>query len=141
MWCYCLVLPLDAAGKIIIGFNGIQELFCFFLMFIRNQMFMRIPIFITFIFLLGFFSSTAQERQITGQITAKDNSLPVSGASIIIEGTKKGTTSNADGAFSITVAKGARLTISSRSYAPQTIEVGDQLTLTVILEPASNNLD
>ena len=102
---------------------------------------MRITCLLLFLFALNVFSVVAQERQITGQVTGKENNQPLAGVSVIIAGTKKGTTTDADGNFRINVSKGARLTISSLSYEPQTITIDDQLTLNIIMNPASNDLD
>ncbi|HTF27427.1 MAG TPA: carboxypeptidase-like regulatory domain-containing protein, partial [Flavitalea sp.] len=60
---------------------------------------MRITCLLLFLFALNVFSVVAQERQITGQVTGKENNQPLAGVSVIIAGTKKGTTTDADGNF------------------------------------------
>ena len=66
-------------------------------------------------------SAYAQNRQVTG--TVKDTTgAPVIGASIAVEGTSLGTTSNIDGSFAINVPQGdATLVVSFLGYRTQRI--------------------
>ncbi len=69
-------------------------------------------------------SAYAQNRQVTG--TVKDTTgAPVIGASIAVEGTSLGTTSNIDGSFAINVPQGdATLVVSFLGYRTQRISTG-----------------
>lgn len=69
------------------------------------------------------FSLTATAQQITGSVS-DDNGIPLPGASIVIEGTSDGTTTNFDGNFTIDVSQGSTLVISYVGYESQEIVVG-----------------
>jgi TonB-linked SusC/RagA family outer membrane protein len=81
-------------------------------------------------------------RTLTGAIrTEKGENLP--GATIVVQGTTNGTSSNADGSFSLAIPAtgGATLLISSIGFVSQTIAVGDRTTLTITLQDDSKALD
>ena len=63
------------------------------------------------IFLSLAISVTAYAQQITGSVS-DDNGIPLPGASIVIQGTSDGVTSDFDGNFSIDTAQGSTLVIS-----------------------------
>ena len=69
------------------------------------------------------FCLTATAQQITGSVS-DDNGIPLPGASIVIEGTSDGTTTNFDGNFSIDASQGSTLVISYVGYESQEIIVG-----------------
>ena len=69
------------------------------------------------------FSLTATAQQITGSVS-DDNGIPLPGASIVIEGTSDGATTNFDGNFTIDVSQGSTLVISYVGYESQEIVVG-----------------
>lgn len=69
------------------------------------------------------FSLTATAQQITGSVS-DDNGIPLPGASIVIEGTSDGTTTNFDGNFTIDASQGSTLVISYVGYESQEIVVG-----------------
>jgi len=84
-------------------------------------------------------SAWAQTRTISGRILSSDaGALP--GATILERGTSNGTSSGADGSFSLGVQPGATLVISSVGYTAQTIAVGDQTTINVTLAAATTQL-
>ena len=60
--------------------------------------------------------------------------IPLVGASIIVEGTHVGTTTDADGAFRLPAAPGQRLTVSYLGYKSKTVTVGNRTSLDIILE-------
>ena len=76
------------------------------------------------IFLLAFFSSSsfAQTKTVTGKVVNADTKEPLQGATVQIKGSTKGTTTNADGAFSIEAPEGAVLEIGSVSYQEQEVK-------------------
>ena len=84
----------------------------------------------------------AQDRALNGRIISKGNSEGLPGASVVVENTSRGTTSDADGAFRISVAPTAtRLVISAVGYVRQTIEIGNRTTIDVVLEEDSRQLN
>ena len=56
-----------------------------------------------FILLLIASTAIAQDRTVTGTVTAKDDGTPLPGVSITIKGNKVGTQTNSDGRYSIQV--------------------------------------
>lgn len=85
------------------------------------------------LFVLSAFVAGAQERVVTGKVTAADDGQPVPGANILAKGTSTGTTTNADGQFSIAVGSNSTLVISYIGYATQEITVGDQTVINISL--------
>ena len=83
----------------------------------------------------------AQERTVTGKVTSADaGSLP--GVNIVIQGTLQGAVSDVDGNFSIVVpGPDAVLVFSSVGYTKQTVVVGNQSTINVVLAAEVTSLD
>lgn len=71
---------------------------------------------------------------VAGKVT-DNNGVTIPGVSISVKGTRRGTTTNASGIFSIEVNKGETLVISSVGYVTQEIVVGDQNSIVVALVP------
>ena len=77
---------------------------------------------------------------VTGRVV-DSNGDPLPGAGVIISGTTKGTTTDADGRYSVYVAPGQSLEFSFIGYATQVIPVGKRSVLNVALENDQNILD
>jgi TonB-linked SusC/RagA family outer membrane protein len=58
----------------------------------------------------------AQNRTVTGTVTAKDDGLPIPGVTVKVKGTTTGTQTNAAGKFTISVPTGAVLVFTSVGY-------------------------
>lgn len=71
---------------------------------------------------------------ITGSIIDASTQTPIAGANILIRGTTTGTTSDAQGRFSLEVEKGDHVVISFIGYKSTEIEIENQTTLNVNLE-------
>lgn len=84
------------------------------------------------------FVSFAQEKTITG--TVSDASGPLPGVSISIKKSKKGTTTNFDGHYSITAQKGDILVFSYIGYKNQTKTIGNSYVINVTLESSEETL-
>jgi TonB-linked SusC/RagA family outer membrane protein len=83
----------------------------------------------------------SQTKVITGTVT-DDKGAPVQGASVAVRGTKGGTTTDANGAFSLTVAASAKsIIISSVGFSQQEISITDKTSLTVALVSNSQALN
>ncbi|SFD98273.1 TonB-linked outer membrane protein, SusC/RagA family [Chitinophaga sp. CF118] len=80
-----------------------------------------------------------QDKTIRGRVTL-DNNDPVIGASVMIKGSKKGTTTNNNGEFSIAAPKGAVLVISSIGYSNAETTVGDATTINVKLTSSATDM-
>jgi TonB-linked SusC/RagA family outer membrane protein len=76
-----------------------------------------------------------QQRTVTGKVTGEgEGALP--GVNIVLQGTTQGTSTDADGNYSITVpGPDAVLVFSFISYTSQNITVGNRATINVVLAP------
>ena len=94
-----------------------------------------------FVLMLVASAAFAQDRTITGKVTAKEDGSALPGVSIQVKGTKVGTQTGADGKFSIKVAQGqSALTFSFIGFVPKTITLGNGSNINVSLESDSKVL-
>ncbi len=93
-----------------------------------------------FFLLLGKTYLSAQDIRITGRVTDTKNE-PLASVSINVSGTNNGTTTNADGSFSISASSNAVLVFSYIGYASQTINVSGRSTINVSLSAESKDLE
>src|SRR5690554_4266072 len=77
--------------------------------------------------------SFAQEKTITGTVTSADDGLPLPGASVMVEGTTKGTQTDLDGKYSITVSDNERVVVSFLGMKTQNLSVEGTTVLNVAL--------
>lgn len=77
---------------------------------------------------------------ITGTIRGSDG-LPVADINIIVKNSKKGTSTNAEGKFSIDATAGDTLLISGIGYKPQEIRVPASGVINVVIETETSELD
>ncbi len=85
-------------------------------------------------------SLLAQERTVSGTITdANGAALP--GVSVVVKQTNKGTATDAEGKFQLTVPANATLIITSAGFKLQTIQVGTSAEITVKMEEDVARLD
>jgi len=82
----------------------------------------------------------AQNRTVTGTVKAKEDGLPLPGASVVVKGTSFGTQTNGDGKFSISVPPRATLAISFTGYKTVEVTVPANNVVSVSLEAATNQL-
>jgi TonB-linked SusC/RagA family outer membrane protein len=83
----------------------------------------------------------AQNRTVTGTVTAKDDGLPIPGVSVKVKGTSSGTQTNAAGKFSLSVPSGAVLTFSFIGYHTQEVTVGTKSSFDIVLLSANSQLN
>ncbi len=76
----------------------------------------------------------AQERTVSGTVS-DNNSLPLPGATVLIQGTTTGTSTDFDGNYSITANVGDVLKFSYVGYSTQSIAVRSSGGINVILQP------
>jgi len=98
---------------------------------------------ISFLFLCVSFTQLAfsQTKVVTGTIS-DDKGAPVQGASVAVKGAKGGTTTDATGAFTLTVSANARaLVISSVGYNQQEIGIPVDNKVSVTLVSSSQGLN
>lgn len=85
-------------------------------------------------------SLLAQNRTVSGKIT-DEKGMPIPFVSVVIKGkTGTGTTSDAQGNFSISASKGDVFVVSGVSYATKEVTVGSGTTIEIMLAPAKADL-
>ncbi|MFP5042437.1 SusC/RagA family TonB-linked outer membrane protein [Parasediminibacterium sp. JCM 36343] len=80
------------------------------------------------------------QRKITGKVTGK-NGVPLEGVTIKVKGQKTGTTTKADGSFSILVPDNATLEFSAVGYLSTTAKVNAAASLSIALQESAADLD
>lgn len=85
--------------------------------------------------------ANAQNKTITGTVTAKEDKQPIPGASIKVEGTSIGTVTSGNGKFSIQVPANSTLLISFIGYTAQKVPVGAQNDYQIVLVEDSKSLE
>ena len=61
------------------------------------------------------------QTKVTGTVLSQDDGQPVIGASVLVQGTKTGTTTNIDGQFTLNVPKGKKIQVSYIGMVTQTV--------------------
>ncbi len=93
------------------------------------------------LFLLLSFGVFAQEMEVTGNITSEEDNLLVPGVNVIVKGSSRGTSTDFDGNYSISVNKGDVLEFSYVGYKTVEVTIGDQTNLNIVLETDTQSLD
>lgn len=89
----------------------------------------------------SFFSLSAQNTGIKGVVTSSEDGMSLPGVSVLVTGTKNGTTTDFDGKYELkNVDSNASLIFSYIGFAIQTVKVSGQETLNIILETESVQL-
>ncbi len=84
---------------------------------------------------------TAQTRTVSGKVSDATGT-PVANASVIVKGTRTGTTTNANGNFSFTIPSGAKsLVISAIGLAPLEISIPSSGTINATLQQDDRKMD
>lgn len=78
--------------------------------------------------------SFGQELTIKGKVSSKGDCGLLPGASVLIKGTSRGSTTNADGEFSINAASEAVLVVSFIGFKSLEVPVGGKTTLDILLD-------
>ena len=81
----------------------------------------------------------SQSKTLKGKVV-DDAGLPVSGATIIIQGAKSGTVSGIDGSFEIQVTSGSRLVVTSSGNQPSVVSTDGKETLEITLQKNTREL-
>ena len=82
----------------------------------------------------------AQDRTITGKVTSSEDGLGIPGASVAVKGTTRGTATDVDGNYKITVSGSAVLSITSVGYLTQDVSVGNRAQINVTLAADTKSL-
>jgi iron complex outermembrane receptor protein len=91
------------------------------------------------VMLFAFQVTFAQNKTVTGRITDVRDGSPVAGATVTAKGTNIGTSTAADGSFSLSVPSSATtLVVSSVGFAGQEIAISDNMTVALAGAAGSN---
>ncbi len=82
----------------------------------------------------------AQNRQVSGIVLGADGS-PITGATIMVDGTTVGTSTDVDGRFVITAPKNSTLVVSFLGYVTKKVAVNGKTQLEIVLEEDSQNIE
>ncbi|WP_417887738.1 SusC/RagA family TonB-linked outer membrane protein [Zunongwangia sp.] len=83
----------------------------------------------------------AQEKEVSGTVISADDTMPIPGVSIMVKGTTKGTTTDFDGNYTISVSPDAVLVFSYLGFKTREITVGEQTNIDVSLQTSTAELD
>src|SRR5215218_7534305 len=79
-------------------------------------------------------SSYAQERTVTGKVTATEDGSALPGVNVILKGTTSGTSTDGDGNFAVVVpSEGGALIFSFIGLESKEVEIGNRTTVNVSL--------
>ncbi len=96
---------------------------------------------LSIILLLTTFLSFSQDRTVTGQIVSSQDNQGLSGVSVQVKGTTRGTTTDANGRYSLSVpAANSTLVFSFTGFQPKEVKVGTQSVISASLQPGANAL-
>mgnify|MGYP000391260557 CR=1 FL=1 len=79
------------------------------------------------------------QTKVTGTVISQEDGLPIIGATVMVEGTKTGTTTNMDGQFTLSVPAGKKLQISYVGMKPQVVVAKPGMKVT--LESSAHVVD
>lgn len=86
------------------------------------------------------FSAHAQQRVLRGTVTSSSDGLPLPGVTIYDKGTQSGTTTDVDGAYSLSVTDNSVLVFSFIGFSSQEFTVGNRSQLDVVLDEEASDL-
>ena len=103
---------------------------------------MRKILFLNFLLVcvIGVTSVVAQDRKITGKVTAAEDGSALPGVSVVVKGTSKGVNTDGSGSFSIDASSSSTLVFSFVGTVSQEIPVGNKSIINVILAADTKQL-
>ncbi len=95
---------------------------------------------LSLIAVLGVTLSFAQNRQVTGTVSDQSGK-PVVGATVLVDGTHVGTTTGADGKFTVTAPANGKLSVSFVGYESQTVAIAGKTRVDISLQEDTHAID
>ncbi|MEO6730182.1 MAG: SusC/RagA family TonB-linked outer membrane protein [Ferruginibacter sp.] len=94
------------------------------------------------IFIFGFYTSGhSQQTTIAGIVTSDEKGVPLPGVSIVVQGKSKGTATDVNGRYSLSIPHGsAKIVFSYTGYSSQAINVNNRSSINVVLIPEAKQL-
>ena len=83
----------------------------------------------------------AQQKKITGTVTNPANGKPVDNVSVVVKGANRGTTTDAQGHFTISAAENEVLVLTRVGYERREVKAGSGNTLSIQLAEAAGQLE
>ena len=83
----------------------------------------------------------AQDRRVTGKVLSGADQKAIPGATVLLRNSTSGTTSDAEGNFTLAAPANAVLVISAIGFSGQEVNLGNQTQLTVTLQESAQNLN
>ncbi|GAB2559818.1 SusC/RagA family TonB-linked outer membrane protein [Spirosoma areae] len=83
----------------------------------------------------------AQDRRVTGRVLSGKDQQAIPGVNILIKNTQTGTTTDANGNFTLNTGPNATLIVSAIGFSGQEVAVGNQSQLTITLQEGDQNLN
>jgi TonB-linked SusC/RagA family outer membrane protein len=84
----------------------------------------------------------AQTRTVSGKVTAADDGSGIPGVNVLVQGTSKGTATDIEGAYTLTLEPGeTTLSFSFVGYKTQVVTIGEQTEVNVVLEVEATILE
>jgi TonB-linked SusC/RagA family outer membrane protein len=83
----------------------------------------------------------AQDRRVTGRVVSGKDQQAIPGVNILIKNTQVGTTTDANGNFSLNTPPNATLVISAIGFTGREITIGNQSQVNVTLQEGEQNLN
>ncbi len=97
-----------------------------------------VPLFLIFCVTISL--PTYAQTEVRGKVT-DEAGKPVPSASVMVRGTSRGTSTDENGAFAISVSRGSTLVVSSVGFANKEIRVGNESNLAISLTATNQQLD
>src|SRR5690242_18593028 len=86
----------------------------------------------SFVFVAGIV--LAQERVVTGRVTAAEDGSPLPGVNVVVKGSTNGTVTDANGSYSVSVpSNGTTLVFSFIGLQTQEVNIGDKSVIDAAL--------
>ncbi|WP_420151194.1 SusC/RagA family TonB-linked outer membrane protein [Spirosoma sp.] len=102
---------------------------------------LQLLMFTPLLFLLAGADVVAQTNTITGRVTGSDG-VPLPGVSVVLKNTQRGTTTNAEGRYTLpNIPKDGILTVSYIGYVTQELPIGNRTSFDVILQSDDRSLN
>ncbi|GAB4023889.1 SusC/RagA family TonB-linked outer membrane protein [Spirosoma koreense] len=102
---------------------------------------LQMLVFISLLLLQAGANVMAQTSSVSGRITGSDGA-PLPGVSVVLKNTQRGTTTNAEGRYTLpNVAASTVLTISYIGYVTQEVAVGNRTTIDAVLQTDDRSLN
>ena len=92
------------------------------------------------VFLVGFSLASWAQSKVPGKVTDEQN-MPIPGVSVLVKGTSKGTVTDFDGNYTISVKKGGVVTFSYLGFQTKEVTFNGESSLDVQLKEDTSQLD